>query len=1725
MIYIIDKVCSMIKENISSNNTETLIRVDSFDNLAIYEQIAKNISEYCKSKGYTLNIKLGRKKWLELVKTSNVDSKIINSLKNNGWISEKESITYYRNLHNVNVLVLMGTEDEDDTGGLANIYAINPNRLCDELQDNYHELFKNRTNFDNDNIVDKLFKNLFEFVAKDIIKLSDMIDDWISNEKISDINAFVKTFFDDLPRWNLPTRKAKIPDIKKIETAKKNILRDEYNFITRSTFSQSSDYTKYKSKLTKYEDSEQPYNAYWEGWSATVFGSYKNFVKDILSYIRGEDINKIKSKLLYFDYAIIDNIFNFKAKTISKSKAVPNYLGEPLKAFLEIYFNYLAVAKDEVDLNMSDVASFCVVFKGAEVVSECNSIDTSSQTSATKDFDSEEYLAIAWKEICIATNGVFEYINDKTSFAWNDDSKIEFKLISPTGLDIFNPKNTTNYIDSGYIKPASSNKKLTKIRFYIELRDENDNELALSDDFTWSIDPESSWLNNYNVYLEKSDFVSNQSILPIFYTNNLNKLILAKSEKEFFNSLSETNLNYFDLIASLEKQESQNPKIMSLFVKLGCDFSSFIESVINDGFYKTILNNKHLDLINSYSGENGLGNYLKNNNLSEIDYIYLKSFIFAFTILDNSEKYILFDVTIDRCIIPAWHPAAIQKIVNQKIFLLDGCSEWFSKNRDSSNFNKKQIRKALDELVQLSIIQNTIDILPENETVYYGNIAAYGTYSIYSVKDLNIKPKWKDLVKKEVIYEDDFDNKQEFFDMSDDAKMIYDVLTKYNNAFPYSLVNLTLAFIEPDNLQPIVTAIYQFITDYQANNPDAMINIQIKILVKPEHKGGRNYLAYWMDEFFSQDENVNIRCYLNEWENYKNLLEVLNNNNDIIFVMNMLSEDSYTFSINPINEQVGLSDCFFPMVYKPSPVSKGSISRMIEISQPQFSAAYMHTQVVRRLNQQPTTEFYPAIKKVKLNDEAFETIKSLHSKAYWVVCIDSVMDGGLLRSKDKDDTYSIIGFSTGKGAYGKYNLTITTRKTIIEIIQSKLKRRLQYVFKWNDDVTNLAVKKCMSIAKDIDGVSLLSAINPNDYKINEFLAYILTALYERKQSNQAPLKILINIDSYSHWFFDDKENQSRPDFLLLEVDDFNGEKISLKGTIIECKTAIYNDASVHIDKAKEQVKHGISRLKEIFNPLSKSVRRRYWFSQLYRALAFAQITFSSASQDYQKLASKLRNILEGDFTITWSGRIMGYWVDLDGKDIESREEDGIIINSFPQIVIQNLLLDSTNNAYIPNVNFGEEEPKIYDEFESNDDNQSSADDGKESKPVLGDSNDEAKNPTLGENGGTSSSNDIEHKEDKGELDLSKVRVLLGNSEFNKKIYWEFGNPSLANRHLLITGTSGTGKTYSIQTMLYELSKTGISAVIFDYTSGFTLEQLEPEFKEQLGNHIKMHIPYANPIPINPFDIHEIALTESIKMPEKKSGIADRLASIFQHVYKFGAQQYSSIYQAIMNGFNKHGKMNMQYFKEEIESAKDSHSKMVCKKMTPFFDNISFTNDSNLDWNEIIYNNKSWLTIFQLVGLSTEIQIIVTEILLWDLWYYAQKNGNKNKPFVVVLDEAQNLSHKNNSPSAKILTEGRKFGWSAWFATQSLNVLNDDEITRLSQAAEKLYFKPTSEELLKISKIIDTTNYQNYLNSLKNLKKGQCIVVGDRLLENGKYTASNPVITSISSFAERKNEKN
>ena len=60
------------------------------------------------------------------------------------------------------------------------------------------------------------------------------------------------------------------------------------------------------------------------------------------------------------------------------------------------------------------------------------------------------------------------------------------------------------------------------------------------------------------------------------------------------------------------------------------------------------------------------------------------------------------------------------------------------------------------------------------------------------------------------------------------------------------------------------------------------------------------------------------------------------------------------------------------------------------------------------------------------------------------------------------------------------------------------------------------------------------------------------------------------------------------------------------------------------------------------------------------------------------------------------------------------------------------------------------------------------------------------------------------------------RVLLGKTKDGREIFWEFGHPKLNNRHFLIFGNSGMGKTYAIQAILCELGRKGQNSLIIDY---------------------------------------------------------------------------------------------------------------------------------------------------------------------------------------------------------------------------------------------------------------------------------------------------------------------
>lgn len=349
------------------------------------------------------------------------------------------------------------------------------------------------------------------------------------------------------------------------------------------------------------------------------------------------------------------------------------------------------------------------------------------------------------------------------------------------------------------------------------------------------------------------------------------------------------------------------------------------------------------------------------------------------------------------------------------------------------------------------------------------------------------------------------------------------------------------------------------------------------------------------------------------------------------------------------------------------------------------------------------------------------------------------------------------------------------------------------------------------------------------------------------------------------------------------------------------------------------------------------------------------------------------------------------------------------------------------------------------------------------------------------------------------FNIEHTRVLIGRDlNTNEDIYWEYGNKALANRHLIVFGRSGQGKTYCIQALLSELARVHVNSLVVDYTNGFLPEQLEKEFK-QLVNPKTDLIVHA-PIDLNPFKKQKSVIA-GIELKDKAHDVATRVASVFNSVFSsIGEQQLPTLIRVIEEGIELYGAdYNFNKMLKELEEHDATGAKLANKLMPIVKANIFACKDNENGWQAIFEDKESVCRLIQMANLSRDVWRAATEFILWDLYAHACLHGNKTKPLPVVLDEVQNLDHRLDSPLAKILTEGRKYGLSLILATQTLSNLKKEEQDRLFQAAHKLFFAPAETEADSYAKLLEQavpgTSKKYWANELATLQKGECISVG------------------------------
>ena len=1700
---LIAEVNSMIEKQLGKSKTY-LLKLEDFDDPIIYMEVCKyfvgnhNIHlianlEYSKYESFC---RMNKSHW----------GYALDYVTSNGFV-ENIPLTKFRNQaaekhEGTMLLLLMGAETALDKGSLKDFNRISMSDVVVRLKKDYSLWFTDileeiGCNTDKGHqTINNIYKDLFRHINVDPMKLSSFIDSF-DYENITDIHELVAYIYSSLKNyWGIPAilSNYRIPDKKT-----QKYISNDFQFINNNLALTSSKKKGLSRKFEKYAESHD----LEEDKPFYNFESFAVFEEALREFLDNKNIDENRRRFIDFDFGIVTEILELSINDgeppVPKDKVV-KLSGEPLTVYLKM----LTYAWQQFSSEYDAIPLNTVIKVTGIRLSNCASDDKEETANS---------IGFHFENICTYMGGILDYIRTKCLLS-DKGYSVEYS----DGIDPFNIDNI-DFIKP-ILKPIDKWGDNSEIKFQVLTVGESEHETKKTE-FKWSFSPYANWKNAFSLLRQLSSREEEDISVeaPLLTTcSNMDEMIASESEDEFFIKLESIQCknveNYTKAVRLSFKDKCSNE-----FFLLHQKFNEWMKALFSHGFFNCIdMMNKmitcYIELINKITAE--YKSYPANTK-TKVGYL-----LNIFNIISDSD--FLDSAKSSEVIIPAYHPAMLEKIIAQNDFIVFSFSELIS---EPENLNSVKVDLIFNEYGKLAAITQGVDVIPcGDKKLVCKNV--WGYYALY------YDHKKKAYIGNIELVPEECDNNAEVSEQSD---IIYHNIMNYIKTFPSRTDGLNVAFISPSEIQYVVEGINKVSDILTKEKINA--SIDLKVICFGGTKNISGYLKYWLNNYMSKERTVKIRTALQyiSSDKFESDLSVMLENQDICFIYDILKTDNIHFDSfipNEKDRQGYQSSCQFPMVFIPDTIAQThGLQRKINISQMQFLVSRAYTQLVNKvINPHAMNDEYKVMQVLELQRKQNDLLEIAHQKCRWVVCEDRAIDRELLQNGER----RIIGFTTGEGCFGEYNITVSAREDLLLDIKEMLKQRLIGKFNyWSIKRTEKAAEHCIELTESFDGSRILKALNPYDYEIHNFLAYALTVKIlhlNQDCSDKCVLRSLINLDSYVHWF---RKTNSRPDFMLIEipVDDllFRADKdLNINIKIIECKMSLNIDN--YYEEAIDQVESGLELFSEYWNKNNNRTNRRYWFTQLYRAIAFSVLQIADNDPHYSVISSKIYNILNGNININWSGEIFAFDLRNQSDSVEEKTITSEIDNypvfyrRYGQIAIQKLLMPCDDGEPILGIEVTADTDEVEEVDVYEEDNEILSDTEETviiNSPVTAD---DSPTETISPETTVNDTEEIpEPVNDKDKIqttkrDISDIRILLGKDiKTSEKIYWEFGNPGLNNRHLLINGNSGCGKTYCIQGLLMSTCLQGVSSIVFDYTGGFTEDKLDAVFLQALGERIKSRFVYVEGIPVNPFKKGIIKVGNK-DYPEKDVIVAQRISEIFKNVYAFGSQQTSAVYQAVMTCFKRCGE-NMT-FRDVCEELTAMKADTVVSKIKPFIDLDPFVQGEIFDWTQIRDADESVVYIFQFDGYPRDVQVLLTEILLWDIWNFCVKTGSEDKPLVLVMDEAQNLSHKEKSPSAKILTEGRKFGISGWYATQFMKPqLSDDEIQRLQQSGQKLYFCPPDDGVDTVAKNLDTTSQgkAEWSAKLKKLKKGECVSSGNMVLR-GTMQKYPPKIIKVLSLQER-----
>ena len=338
---------------------------------------------------------------------------------------------------------------------------------------------------------------------------------------------------------------------------------------------------------------------------------------------------------------------------------------------------------------------------------------------------------------------------------------------------------------------------------------------------------------------------------------------------------------------------------------------------------------------------------------------------------------------------------------------------------------------------------------------------------------------------------------------------------------------------------------------------------------------------------------------------------------------------------------------------------------------------------------------------------------------------------------------------------------------------------------------------------------------------------------------------------------------------------------------------------------------------------------------------------------------------------------------------------------------------------------------------------------------------------------------------------------------------------IPNRHLLIWGQSGLGKTYFSMRKIEDEYECGRKIALIDYSGSYTQTELQKAQFQYVDDVLVLN-PSNSPI-------YWISNSGDIDcfIQESKDALVKALD---------------------INSYNQSSLLflALEYIEEHCDATTFSWSipKLIraLKELKKMFGHDEKSPDlapnierllTRLAKYESLYNfyvtmqsndsteSKEQITIFQLSDLPEEHRLFLTSLLSEMLWLEMKRGKSSLNYFeTIVYDEFQFLSVKRGSALSHFIREGRKFGVGLILSSQFISHYTEEEQETLLQANNILIFKPTARDLTFSAKIIDFNSPGVWKKILSKLSVGYAILVGNYYINGNDRLLNNPIVCHI-----------